>query len=454
MTPLTRSGGHSAAPIRLLHLGLGNFFRAHQAWYTDRTESAAEWGIAGFGGRDSSDLVDRLNAQDGLYTLLTRGPESDRYEVVGSLSKAHAAADHAAWLEYFRSPDLAAVTMTVTEAGYLRGPDGGLDRDNPAIQADLAALRGDMTAAVKTAPARLAAGLAARHRAGQGAIALVPCDNEAGNGAIVERVVHDVAELLGPGLAESVRASMSVVTTMVDRITPRATPADLEAVEAATDVTDRCPVVTEPFNEWVLSGGFPSGRPEWDQIGATFTDDVTPYEHRKLWLVNGGHSLLAYAGSIRGHETVAEAGADDTCRAWLDEWWSEASAALGPGIDFVTYRSALFARFTNPRLRHRLDQIAADGSYKLPIRVLPVVRIERANGRNPRGATRILAAWICHLRGAGAIVTDPRADLLLPLANGALRDAVPRVLESLDPELAADTELIHLVIELCRELLR
>jgi fructuronate reductase len=438
----------------LLHLGLGNFFRAHQAWYTDQSASASEWGIAAFGGRDSSNLADRLDAQDGLYTLVTRGAESDQYDVICSIAKAHAAADHAAWLGYFRSPDLAAVTITVTEAGYLRGPDGGLDRNNPAVQADLEALRADMSSAVRTAPARLVAGLVARHHAEAGPIALVPCDNEAGNGATVARVVQDFAELLDPRLAESLRATMSVVTTMVDRITPRATPADLGAVEAATGFTDRCPVVTEPFSEWVLSGDFPAGRPEWDQVGATFTEDVTPYEHRKLWLLNGGHSLLAYAGSIRGHHTVADAVADDICRSWLDEWWSEASAPLDPGLDLVAYRSALLERFANARLRHRLDQIAADGSYKLPIRVLPVLRIERSNGRTPRGATRILAAWICHLRGAGATVTDPRAEIVVPLAAGALHDAVPRVLESLDPALAADAAVVQVVIDQCGELLR
>jgi fructuronate reductase len=282
----------------------------------------------------------------------------------------------------------------------------------------------------------------------------VPCDNEAGNGAIAARVVHDFAERVDSGLAESVRATMSVVTTMVDRITPRTTPADVDRVHTDTGLTDLCPVVTEPFSEWVLSGDFPAGRPDWDQLGATFTDNVLPYEHRKLWLLNGGHSLLAYTGSIRGHETVSEAAADSTCRAWLDEWWSEASDALGPDVnDLDAYRSALRDRFANSRLHHRLDQIAIDGSYKLPIRILPVLRIERARGRIPRGATRVLAAWICHLRGAGAAVADVRADLVVPLAAGRLRDAVPKVLESLDPELAADIDVVAAVLEQSSEVL-
>ena len=179
----------------------------------------------------------------------------------------------------------------------------------------------------------------------------------------------------------------------------------------ATGRDDRCPVVTEPFTEWVISGAFPAGRPRWEDAGATFADDITPFEHRKLWLLNGAHSLLAYAGSIRGHATVAEAAGDETCRAWVEQWWSEASPHLDqPAAELAAYRSALLERFGNARMHDRLDRIAADGSQKLPIRIVPVLRMERAAGRMPEGATRALAAWVCHLRGLGAPVSDARAD--------------------------------------------
>jgi fructuronate reductase len=324
---LSRASAHvrAAAPVRLVHLGLGNFFRAHQAWYTDRAGDAENWGIAAFTGR-SATVAEQLTAQDGLYTLVTRGADRDRFDLVASLSRAHAAAEHDAWLSCFAAPDLAAVTITVTEAGYVRRPDGGLDADRPAVRADLDALRRDPSALVATTPARLAAGLAARRRADAGPLAIVPCDNVAGNGAIAARVVGDAAELLDPALAAWIAESVSVVTTMIDRITPRTTPQDVETVLAATARDDRSPVVTEPFTEWVLQGTFPAGRPRWEDAGATFTDDVTPFEHRKLWLLNGAHSLLAYAGSIRGHLTVAAAVADDTCREWLEQRTSRRTA--------------------------------------------------------------------------------------------------------------------------------
>ena len=440
--------------MRIVHLGLGNFFRAHECWYTEHARDAAEWGIAAFTGTSSHELVDDLNTQDGLYTLVSRASDDDRFEVISSLSRAHVASDHDSWLRYFQGPELSAVTITVTEAGYVRSATGGLDSHRPEVAADIETLRKDLTGRVRTAPARLVAGLAARRNADAGPLALVPCDNLPSNGALAERVVLDMAELVDADLAAWLRDSLAVVTTMVDRITPRATPQDARAVVEATGLDDRRPVVTEPFHEWVLSGVFPIGRPGWQDAGATFTDHVTPYEHRKLWLLNGAHSLLAYAGSIRGHTTVADAVTDEKCRSWLGAWWTVASPHLNqPTTEVVAYQAALLDRFANARMRDRLDRIAADGSQKLPIRILPVLRAERAAGRLPEAATRVIAAWICHLRGLGAPVTDARADEVVPLAMGQLGDAVPHVLAWLDPELGGDTEVVALVVDQCIEFL-
>jgi fructuronate reductase len=439
--------------VRLVHLGLGNFFRAHPCWHTEHAHDAPEWGIAAFTGRSSSPLVDDLNAQDGLYTLVLRAGEGDSFEVLSSLSRAHAADEHDAWLGYFEAPELAAVTITVTEAGYLRGAHGGLDTGRPEVQADLEQLRHDQTGLVRTAPARLVAGAAARRRADAGNFAIVPCDNTPGNGALAQRVVHDLAELVDADLAAWIRESVGIVTTVVDRITPHTAREDVQTVLDSTGVEDRCPVVTEPFHEWVLSGSFPAGRPSWEDAGARFADDVTSYEQRKLWLLNGAHSLLAYAGSIRGHETVAEAVADDTCRSWVEEWWEVASPHLDqPAEELEAYRAALLERFQNARMHDQLDRIAADGSQKLQIRILPVLRAERAAGRLPAGATRVLAAWVCHLRGLGAPVSDARADEVVPLAAGALSEAVPRVLSRLDPKLGADGDVVAMVVDQCEQL--
>jgi fructuronate reductase len=451
---LSRARGHGrpASPVGLVHLGLGNFFRAHQAWYTEHAPDGEDWGIAAFEGRGSG-LAQTLDGQDGLYTLVTRAAAGDRFDVIGSVSSAHAATDHEAWLGHLASPEVRAVTVTITEAGYLRGADGGLDRTRDDVQADVATLRRDPTARVMTAPARLVAGLAARRRADAGPLTLIPCDNLPDNGAVAARVVADLADMVDPGLGDWNGRSLSTVTTMVDRITPRTAPEDIVAVSESTGLRDDAPVVTEPFREWVLSGAFPAGRPRWEDAGATFTDDITPFEHRKLWLLNGGHSLLAYAGAIRGHDTVADAVADDTVRGWLVQWWTEASRQLSQREDeLAAYRTALLDRFTNPRIRYLLAQIASDGSQKLPVRILPTLRRERAAGRTPAGATLVLGAWVAHLRGAGTPVADVRADEVVPLAGGPLPDAVRRVVTYLDPSLGADADLVSAVHEAAEQL--
>ncbi|MBG0564744.1 mannitol dehydrogenase family protein [Actinoplanes aureus] len=430
-------------PVRVVHLGLGGFFRAHQAWYTGAAPDAEQWGIAAFTGR-SPDLADQLRRQDGKYTLIVRGPAHDEMSVQRAVVAAHSGTDHAVWCDYLARPEVAVVTLTVTEAAYRRDRTGDLDLDDPGIRADLEALRhgGDPL----TVPGRLVAGLAARRAARAGSLAVVSCDNLPGNGPATEQVIGGLAEAVEPALAAWITEHVSFVTTMVDRITPRTTADDVRAVATRTGWADQVPVVTEPFTEWVLGGEFPSGRPAWEAAGARFADDVHPYETRKLFLLNGGHSLLAYAGSALGHDTIAEAVTDPVCRRWLDQWWDEAVRHVPlPAADLTTYRAALLERFANPRIRHTLAQIAADGSQKLPIRVLPVVRAERAAGRTPAGAARILAAWIEHLRGIGAPVDDAAA--------GPYRDragSVREVITLLAPDLADDEALLTAIGGACR----
>jgi fructuronate reductase len=447
--------------VRMVHLGLGNFFRAHQAWYTEHAADAGDWGYAAFTGR-SPQLAEALREQGGAYTLVTRAAEGDSFELINALSAVHPADDHAALAGYFRRPELAAVTLTVTEAGYHASKAGSIDPEGrppvaprrvldvtrPEVAADLAALRDDLAAPVRTAPAKLIVGLAARREADAGPLAVVPCDNLLSNGSLTRRILGELAELIDDGLAAWIDESVSVVTTMVDRITPPATKADELAVLRHTGRDDRSPVTTEPFTEWALSGRFPVGRPRWQDAGAVFTADILPFEKRKLWMLNATHSLLAYAGSIIGHVTVADAVADEVCQGWLDEWWNIAAAHLDqPADELAGYRTALFHRFENAAMGDRLDRIAADGSQKLPVRVLPVLRAERQAGRLPAAATRTLGAWLCHLRGLGAAVSDARADEVLPLARGSLAGAAPRVLCWLDPELADDREVVGAVID-------
>lgn len=423
--------GRPAAPIRQLHLGVGNFFRAHQAWYSGHASDAEQWGIAAFTGR-SAEVAEQLTPQDGLYTLITAHPDGQRYEVVDSLSAVHPADDLAALLGYFTDPGLAVVTSTITEAGYLSDRDGGLALADERVRADIEALT--TGAAPQTAPGRIIAGLRARRAAlgEQAPLTFVPCDNLSGNGRLLRRVLLELAAAVDDSLVGWIEANAGFVTTMVDRITPRTTEADRAAVRAATGVDDPAAVVTEPFSEWVLQGEFVAGHPDWASAGAQFVSDVEPYETRKLWLLNGSHSLLAYAGTIVGHQNVAQAIADPQLRGWVEQWWDLAATHLElPADQVVRYREALLARFANPTIVHQLAQIAGDGSVKLPTRIVPVLNAELEAGRMPTGALRAVAAWVLHLRGLGAPVTDVAAEQVTALAQGDLDQAVPRVLRYL-----------------------
>lgn len=422
--------GRPAAPVRIIHLGLGNFFRAHAAWYTEHAPDAAEWGIAAFTGRSPA-AAQALAVQDGLYTLLVRGPEAPQPEVISTLSAVHPGADLDVLRDYFSRPEVAVVTLTVTEAGYRRDADGGLDLRDEAVRSDIAALVADpLGGVVSTTPGRLVAGLLARRAAGAGGIAIVPNDNVPHNGAMVSHVIADLVAEVDQTLQPWLDDTVSFVTTMVDRITPRTTDDDRADVRSLAGVDDPEVVPTEPFTEWVLAGSFPGGRPAWDAVGARFVDEVAPFEQRKLWLLNGSHSLMAYAASILGHETVADAIADPQVRQWVEEWWDAAARHLPlPETEVTAYRKALIDRYSNANIRHLLAQIAADGSQKIPIRATPVISAELAQGRVSPGALRLVSAWVAHLRGNGAPVTDPQAEAMRELAAGPLTDAVDRVLD-------------------------
>jgi fructuronate reductase len=430
----------AAAPVRIVHLGVGNFHRAHQAWYTAHSPGAENWGIAAFTGR-RADMAEALAPQDGLYTLITRSADGDSFELIGALSAVHSATEHEAYLDYLSRPEVALVTITVTEAGYLRDADGHLDVNQEVVGSDAEALRAQPRSPVSSLPGKLVAGLLSRRAAGAGPITILSCDNLPENGLVAQTVARDLAALVDPSLLEWIAANVDFATSMVDRITPATTDEDRRIVEEACGYEDAYPVPTEPFSEWVMSGTFPAGRPRWEDAGASIVDDVGPFEQRKLRLLNGSHSLLAYAGSIRGHETIDEAIGDAACRRWVELFWDESGRHLELPTEAVAgYRTALLERFSNPRVRHRLSQIATDGSTKLAIRAIPTIQAERAAGRLPTGCATVVAAWVLHLRGLGAPVQDAAAGPAREAANaGDLSKAVPAVLETLAPGLGEDS---------------
>ncbi|WP_258131013.1 mannitol dehydrogenase family protein [Microbacterium sp. MYb66] len=446
------------APVRIVHLGLGAFHRAHQAWYTAHADPDHEWGIAAFTGR-SPEAATTLARQDDVYTLLTRGAEGDHVETIETIVAAHDGGDTEALREYLGRPEVTVVTLTVTEKGYRRKPDGRLDTADPDVVADISALAGALSTraddapgtiengTLRTMPARLLWALDARRRIlPDSTITLIPCDNLDDNGGAVRAALGDLAALTSPALGAWIDAQVDVISTSVDRITPRTTADDIDAVAARRGVRDEALVVTEPFRSWILSGRIRSDRPRWEDAGASFVSDIEPFEQRKLWMLNGAHSLLASDGILRGHETVAEAIADPECAALVHDLWDLAESLLersarrvGVDLDLPAYRDALLERFANPAIVHRLRQIATDGSLKMRARIFDPVRRARADGATGEAGIAAIAAWtrfvVAEVR-AGRTLDDVAAEELARRASAA--DPHRALLDLLAPDFAAE----------------
>lgn len=450
-TPLTRTTDTPTPPIRLVHLGLGAFHRAHQVWYTQQAEADPadpQWGYASFTGRGPL-MADLLDRQDGLYTLVTRSGDGDSCELMTSLVEAHPADDIVRLVELLADPATAVVTMTVTEAGYHLAADGSLDETDEEVIADTTILRevldtsGKVPDSLDTAAGKIVLGLAARRANGGPGIAVMSCDNVADNGALTRASVIGLARELDEELAGWIEENVTFPSTSIDRITPAADDELVADVAEQTGHDDLAPVVTEPFASWVIEGDFPAGRPDWENAGVVFVDDIEPFERRKLWLLNGSHSLMAYYGQLRGHTTVAEAIGDEQVAARVAALWDEAARHLtAEGLEVPAYREDLIERFRNPRIRHNLAQIAVDGGTKQRMRAVPIMKAERAEGRDGSAAAFSIAAWITHLLRQD-LITDTRAAELSAAAHDP--DPVAALIAALDAELAADADAVELI---------
>lgn len=442
--------GIQAPPVRIVHLGLGAFHRAHQAWFTAEVDDRNEWGIAAFTGRSAQAALE-LSPQDGLFTLIERSDSGDTASVVTSIVEAVDGADLARFLELMAAADTALVTLTVTEAGYRLRADGTPDLADAALAADLAWLQANLVrasaatigeAGPTTTLGRLLLGLEARRRAGLGGIAIVPCDNMPDNGPLVESGLRALAALVDVETASWIAENVSFVSTSVDRITPKTTPEDIATAGELTGWIDNAPVVTEPFRDWILSGEFPAGRPAWERAGARFVDDIEPFERRKLWLLNGAHSLLAYAGLLRGHETVAAAMADPVCRGWVNEFWDAAALHLPAELlELDAYRAALTERFDNARIEHRLAQISAEAVTKLRVRIAPTVLAEAAEGRVAAAGIQAIGSWVA-LVLSGRVMVDAEAAAIAVAAAHPEQLAIAELVALIDNRLADDAGIL------------
>ncbi len=401
---------------RIVHFGLGAFHRAHQAVYTEAAaaRTGEPWGIVAVAPRSS---VAPMRAQDCLYSVTDVAPAAGATRVIGAVVEAlNMRADATRLTELLRSPEITTVTLTVTEKGYSRRPDGGLDAAAPGVGDDLAATAADDPDLV-TVVGRLSAGLAARFRAGGAPVDVVSCDNTAGNGAALARVVREFVEASAwsdrDPVLDWLGTSVGFPDTIVDRIVPATTSADRDGAAAALGVRDEMAVVGEPYRQWVLQDAFVAARPRWEIDGALVVPDVAPYQLMKLRLLNGSHSAMAYLGAAAGCTTVADVLATEWGEPLVRAFGAEVAPTLpgsdsGAGLDAARYVDDLVARFRNPAMHHLLRQIGSDGSLKIPERWFPALRDLRAASAATPVLELALAGWVSATQpGATHAMTDP-----------------------------------------------
>lgn len=416
----------------IVHLGFGTFHRAHQALYTDEAMSATgrtDWGIAAASLRSEDKLIKQLRRQDYWYTVSELDEKQNRrIKLVGAVIEALAARDNRKpLLHLMHKPSTRIITLTITEKGYGLNPAlDALNTEDESIKHDLAHPKHPVTA-----PGLIVEALSRRRQAGIPPFTVLSCDNLPDNGHITRRAVMQLAGLVNPELSDWIEQHVCFPSSLVDRIVPAVTEADLNSVCAFLGAEDLCAVICEPFRQWIIEDNFSLGRPEWDQVdGAKFVEDAAPWLAMKLQMLNGCHSLLAYLGVIAGYKTIADTINDERflfiARQYLNR---EASAHLTPpsGVNLEEYSRQILRRFSNPSLKFRNEQVATDGSAKIPVRWFPQLEALMTSGNSFNCIALGIAAWFHYLAG-----TDHQGNTIQ--VNDPLKDTLGLIIAETTPK--------------------
>lgn len=386
----------------ILHIGIGNFHRAHQAVYLDRLFNRGrnlDWAIIGSGVHPNDHLMyQALKAQDLLTTVVEQEATVSTARVTGVMTGFVPPADRKALVEKLADPAIRIVSLTVTEGGYFIDPaTGTFNPDDPKIRRDASTPQDP-----ETAFGLIALGLARRRAAGLKPYTVMSCDNIPHNGVVTRNAVAGLATLSDPGLGRWITDNTVFPNAMVDRITPATTDRERQALARDFGVEDRWPVYCEEFIQWVLEDNFCNGRPAFDEAGVTFVPDVTPYEFMKIRILNGGHAVIAYLGSLLDVHFVHDAMAHPLIGAFLEKIEREEIIPTVPPVpntDLGDYYRLIHRRFSNPKIGDTIPRLYFDGSNRQPKFIVPVVRDQLKAGRSVRGLALESALWCRHCAG-------------------------------------------------------
>lgn len=413
----------------IVHIGLGNFHRAHMAVYLDDLFALGEghdWAILGAGVRDGdARMRDALTAQDCLSTVIELDPAGKSARRIGAMIDfLPVEPDNAALIAAMTRPEIRIVSLTVTEGGYFIDPaTGKFDPNAPEIAADAPNPH-------RTAFGAIIAALKARRAAGTPPFTVMSCDNLPGNGEVTKSAVTGLARINDPALALWIEANVAFPNGMVDRITPATGPRERDLATAFGLAADPVPVTCEPFRQWVLEDSFPTGRPALEKVGVTFTPHVHAYEAMKIRILNGGHATIAYPGGLMDIEYVHEAMANPLIRGFLDKVETEEIIPYVPPVpdtNIADYYQLIVARFSNPEVADTERRLCLDGSNRQPKFIIPALRDALAAGGRIDGLALVSALWCRYCYGttdSGTPIApnDPNWDYLQAQSRAA-RDA-------------------------------
>ena len=414
----------------IVHIGVGNFHRAHQAWYLHRLMQAGDaldWAIVGAGVRPFDEAQrQKLAQQDYMTTLVELSPDGRSAEVVGSMiDYLPIEPGNGPLIARMAQRDIRIVALTVTEGGYYIDPvTKAFDAQHPDMIHDAANPN-----TPKTAFGAMVAALRARRDADLGPFTGMSCDNLQGNGEILRQTVVSLARMSDPVLAEWINDACTFPNSMVDCIVPATGPQELELIQTF-GVDDTVPVTHENFRQWVIEDAFCAGRPAWDKAGATFTDAVHDFEAMKIRILNGGHQIIAGAGEMLSLKTIADCMGNDSVAALLSKVTHTEIVPLVkavPGMTPDAYTDLIARRFSNPEIVDTTRRVAFDGASRQPGFIVPTIRDGLAAGTPVEGLALVSAVWARMCEGTredGSTIepNDPFWDDLNTVAKAAKTD--------------------------------
>lgn len=414
----------------IVHFGVGNFHRAHQAVYLDDLFNLGldhDWAIIGAGVLPSDAAMrDKLAKQNFLTTVVEQDNNRSGARVTGAMIDYLAPGNAAATIAQLADPAIRIVSLTITEGGYFINPASGIfDPAHPAISADAAG-----PSEPKTVFGLILAGLKARKDKGIAPFTVMSCDNIPGNGEVTHAAVSGLARLSDPALADWIDAHVAFPNGMVDRITPATGPREISIVADDYGIDDAWPVFCEEFKQWVLEDNFPEGRPALEKVGVQFVPDVAPYEHMKIRILNGGHAAIAYPAALLDIHFVHEAMEDPDIHAFLAKLELDEIVPVIPPVpdtDLKLYFGLIERRFSNPKIADTIPRLAQDGSNRQPKFILPSTADRLARGEDIIGLSLVSALWCHYLAGttdSGEAIAfnDPNIDRIHTAAMAAKLD--------------------------------